>query len=371
MVYRKALDKAIHRAYTGTKTRDEVRIIKKEEQISKKEDKILKEEKKIEKEIKKIGKNISNTQGKIRVRDNGQMYLQNSMLSNSTYYDCLMYPRSSLSRIPGGTSRSLVVKTITTFSLPVNVLGNAAFIYMPQCINDNTTIATSTSNFFWQNAAAYNGKTPEIITGYIGQNITTSIPTGFSGARMVSANIRLTPNVSLTTATGQGIIALGKVKVNASSRLGPTDGGLVAVYSNLQDASNVLSSDSKAVCQVSRMQGIEGDWYPSESSDILNFPPINYTAGGALSSVHPNENCLYGIFQGIGNATTVNIEFVQNYELIPDMTVVGLFGLMSEYATEKVDPLATLRNASLTKAMNRNNAKHSCRILPYNGPGFE
>lgn len=322
----------------------------------KKVNKVVNKAKKITAKAKTVTKKL----GKLRIRNNRKIRkkISNDILNKisnpyrghcvpqGTFRDCLFDPKNNLARIPQCTSKTVVCKIVKNFSVTASSTnGNLAFIFVPQAINDTVANATGTSCFWLQNAGTYTPTVTETTVGYVAQNVGSIINQSFTAARCVSARIELTPNVSLTTAAGRGIIAMSKVRT-ANVSMSPTSPNSTTNYSQLQLQDTMLASPYVSICEVSKLQGLSANWVPHEAVDLLDFPLINFPNGGDLASRHPTENFVYGLFTGLPTSCSVNVRLYMNIELLPDsqMTTSGLFPLIAEFSKEKVSPLTVLRD---------------------------
>ena len=299
--------------------------------------KIAKVERNIEKVVKNIAKSID-----------GANNLVGSAKLNGSYKETLMNPRDILSRIPRGAARSIVVKLISTQTLSTNASGNAAFMWFPQALNDSN--GGGAAPFLWQNDTAYDGVNAETTTGYKGMMLNLRVNNGvFASARAISGHIEIVPNVSITSAKGKIFTTVSRVKT-ATNHIS-TASSFAAMYSNCQILDTVLNTGRCKVADIVKMQSIAAQWIPHEVADVLNWPAFPVTQGSMLSTIHPNENVVYGIISGLGAVTTINIKTVLNVELLPDSASsnVGLFSLIADYCHESTDPTYVLQDVYKTR----------------------
>ncbi len=333
-------NKIVKRRTRNKKTKKIAKTITK---IAKVEKGIEKQEKKINRKLNKITKKMKN----VNIRNVNTSV--GNCKSNGTFYDCLMYPNIFLARIPQCTSKTIICKVVRNVTLTANTLGNLGFVFCPQAINDSNSVSTGTSNLWYCNAATY---APTVVdtVGYLGVNTGSPINPNFSGARCVSARIELMPNVSITSASGRGIISMSKVKTSTANRIGPSDAGAGSTYQQLQLQDTMLAANNVSMCEVVKMQGLSANWIPYEMVDILDFPAINFTATTDLATRHPTENLIYGLFTGLPSGATINVKMFLNIELLPDSssTSSGLFPLIAEYSMENKNANEVLRNVCLS-----------------------
>jgi len=321
----------------------------------KKMKKIESENKQILNQVKKVSKKFSRLNIRRKPKKKNKLLfkkvirtmgdIQGGVKANSTYKQCLMDPKLYLARVPQSTSKTIIVKLVRNFTVTANSAGNAAFVFLPQAINDIDRNGAGHSPFLWQNAAAYTPNAAETTIGYTAIDVGSIINSAFCGARAVSARIELMPNVSLTTAVGRGIIAMTKIKTSASKQFNPGTTSQTE-YGNLQLQSTILASPNASVCEVSKMQGLSANWIPHESIDLLDFPVINFNSLGSLATAHPSENIVFGLFTSLPANCTINVRTYTNVELLPDSTQAGsgLFPLVAEYTYEKSHPIQVLRD---------------------------
>lgn len=264
--------------------------------------------------------------------------------ANGSFRDCLMDPRSYLARVPQSTSKTIVAKIVRNFTLTANMAGNICFVFVPHAICDTSLVNSATSPFWYQNHSNYTPTNAETTNGYIGFSVGSIINAAFTSARAISASIELTPNVSVTSAMGRGIIAMTKV-ITQPARMAPGDTS-AAAYSQLQLQDTMLSCPYVNTCEVSKMQGLLANWLPHEAVDLLDYPPINFNNSGDLAKYHPNENFVIGLFTGLPSSCSINVRTYTNIELIPNSAIstAGLFPLIAEFSSERQQPILALRD---------------------------
>ncbi len=294
----------------------------------------------------------------LALQHNNNIYVQSHAKANGSFFETLMDPKFKLARTPQSTTKTVVAKIVRNFTFTANTSGHVAFMFMPQAINDVNNAATGTCSFYVQNNASYTPTSAETTSGFSGINVGSIINNAFTAGRVLSAHIELMPNVSLTTAVGRGIIAVSKVTTAAVSA-GPGQ-SLATNYARLQLQDVMLASPYVSMCEVSKMQGLCADWLPHESTDLLDYPLINFS-GIDLSTRHPNENVVFGLFTGLPASAQVNVRTYINVELVPDSsnTNAGLFPLIAEFSPDRSQPLLQLRDAYVQKG-------NLCNILTMN-----
>jgi len=266
---------------------------------------------------------------------------------NGDFLKCLMDPKNYLARTPQSTTKTIVVKLFREITVTANASGNIAVLFMPQCIHTGTGIILPLAI---QNAALYtNTATPETITGFVGSDFGKLINnTDFSGARCISANIKISPNVSLTTAKGKGLIAVLRITSSASNPTASSPYG--TVLSALQQTSTIRDSNHVTFVEVAKMQSMVADWIPHEGSDLIDFPTAGFASAAQLVENHPNENVVVGIYTGLPANSEVNIQMVFNLELIPEGTNTGaLYKVLADYSMERTQPILLLHDAMVKR----------------------
>jgi len=328
------------------------KVLREDKKINKKLTKVNREIKQMERnDNKKIFKKVNNTISRVGLDGARKLYHPLGRAEvNGNYEQCLMNPRNVLSRVSGGNCPTIAVQLARNITLTCNAGGHAAFIFVPQAINDGTNNAGGTSPLWWQNTVGYTPTAPETVVGYTGIDVGSILNgSSFTGGRCVSAYIELTPNVSMTNAQGRIIIAAG-VLTPVAILMNP--GGVSTTnYSNMQRQDNMLANRMYTMAEVVKMQGVSADWIPNETNDILGFAKINFIGAADLRDRHPEERVIYGCLTGLPASASVNIKIIVNLELLPtnDGVTAGIFPILARQDTDTKDPIPILSKCALNK----------------------
>jgi len=291
-------------------------------------------------ELKKQNKILNKIEKDIKQVATCNQMMGSHMRVSGNYYDCLCYPKFCLARTPQALAKTIVVKHVRNLTINANASGNVAFMFLPQAIPG---ASNQIHPLFIQNAATYTPSVIETTVGWVNVDVGAFASlSNFSGGRCLSAYIKLTPNLSMTTAQGRGLITCAKINF-PSVAAAPTGGTpMTTNLANLTLQAVQLNSDHAAWANIVKLESLVGEWLPQEAADLLVFPVMNQS-GITMAAQHPNENAIVGLFTGLPNLASINVEMVFNHEYITTSDLsTSLYPLLAEFSKERNSPIQTL-----------------------------
>jgi len=217
-----------------------------------------------------------------------------------------------------------------TVPITVNILGNAAILFSPFFLKEDTTGATT---LYVNNDATYNGSSTFGV-GYTGLLLPMIIPAAnVSAYRLVSASMHIVPQMSLTTSNGK----IGGCVSDLIIVAGPVGGNTLA-YNTAAVIANIESLRPYAESDVCIPESLRLCWFPYDNNDLCLYD-INQEQ--QLGASGDRENVFMAYITGAPASGKFNIELFWNFEITT--TPGSILSGMGCYAEETTDAIDILR----------------------------
>jgi len=213
-----------------------------------------------------------------------------------------------------------------TIPITVNASGKAAIVWQPYYLQETT--APAYCSFYVNNSTTLTLTTPETVGGYTPIITNFGLPANiYSSYRLVSASIKIDPQMSLQTA--QGSIG-GGIAVYANQAGFSSHGSPAFLFSgDLTVASNVDNLLYFNKANITEQQSIRHIFIPLDPSYEI-YTPINYPHGFSASAIEVNTEFYFAYYiTGAPASSSFNVELYANFECMPTPVAEGFVALAS------------------------------------------
>lgn len=223
---------------------------------------------------------------------------------------------------PTATMHKHITVPITT-----SVNGKAAILWQPYVLQESNS--TPFSGLYLNNSATLTLTSAEATTGYQVLPTPWSVPANtFSSYRLVSASIRIDPQMSIQTA--QGSVAGGIAVYSNQKGFDQVGINVFPFAGELTIAANVDNLLYFNKANITEQQAIRHIFFPLDPT-YEYYTPVNYPHGTSATTNEINTEFYFAYYiTGAPASSSFNIELYMNFECIPTPIAEG-FIQMSPY----------------------------------------
>jgi hypothetical protein len=216
--------------------------------------------------------------------------------------------------ISGGLESTFKYTVKVPYQFACNATGNLFILWFPSTVTDN---ATTSSNFYVDNAVTAIGTAVDATTGHTAYTLDNKIQNGlFKGARVVSAGMEVYSALSDNNA--QGIVVLASDATSQTNGL-TAAGASILTYNQWTLFSTINNCQNKVTELLKHTAHAQASYVPIDSEDFrLNTPNNNkYAQGGNIAVDTP---LIAGYVSAAGAGAIINVDLYINYEFSADGT---------------------------------------------------